>query len=48
MHGGNGIREGYQIMRHRVNFETVNAYEGTHDVRVVILGRAITGLQAFF
>ncbi|MBN2631736.1 MAG: acyl-CoA dehydrogenase [Rhodobacteraceae bacterium] len=48
MHGGNGIQEGYQIMRHMVNLETVNTYEGTHDVHALILGRAITGLQAFF
>ena len=48
MHGGNGIQENYQIMRHMVNLETVNTYEGTHDVHALILGRAITGLQAFF
>ena len=48
MHGGNGIQEDYQIMRHMVNLETVNTYEGTHDVHALILGRAITGLQAFF
>ncbi|RJE80597.1 acyl-CoA dehydrogenase [Paracoccus sp. JM45] len=48
MHGGNGISEEYQIMRHMVNLETVNTYEGTHDVHALILGRAITGLQAFF
>ena len=48
MHGGNGIQEEYQIMRHMVNLETVNTYEGTHDVHALILGRAITGLQAFF
>jgi glutaryl-CoA dehydrogenase len=48
MHGGNGIQEGYQIMRHMVNLETVNTYEGTHDVHALILGRAQTGLQAFF
>ena len=48
MHGGNGIQEEYQIMRHMVNLETVNTYEGTHDVHALILGRAITGVQAFF
>ncbi|AGT09761.1 acyl-CoA dehydrogenase [Paracoccus aminophilus] len=47
MHGGNGISEEFQIMRHMVNLETVNTYEGTHDVHALILGRAITGLQAF-
>ena len=48
MHGGNGIQEDYQVMRHMVNLETVNTYEGTHDVHALIIGRAITGLQAFF
>ena len=48
MHGGNGIQEDYQIMRHMMNLETVNTYEGTHDVHALILGRAVTGLQAFF
>lgn len=48
MHGGNGISEEFQIMRHAVNLETVNTYEGTHDVHALIVGRAITGLQAFF
>lgn len=48
MHGGNGISEEFQIMRHMVNLETVNTYEGTHDIHALILGRAITGLQAFF
>jgi len=48
MHGGNGISEEFQIMRHRCNLETVNTYEGTHDVHALILGRAQTGLQAFF
>jgi len=48
MHGGNGIAEGFQIMRHGANLETVNTYEGTHDVHALILGRAQTGLQAFF
>ncbi|MDM7255102.1 MAG: acyl-CoA dehydrogenase [Paracoccus sp. (in: a-proteobacteria)] len=47
MHGGNGIQEDYQVMRHAANLETVNTYEGTHDVHALILGRAITGLQAF-
>ncbi|MHA7775279.1 acyl-CoA dehydrogenase [Roseibium sp. M-1] len=48
MHGGNGIQEEYHIMRHAQNLETVNTYEGTHDVHALILGRAQTGLQAFF
>ena len=48
MHGGNGISEEFQVMRHMVNLETVNTYEGTHDVHALILGRAVTGLQAFF
>ncbi|MCQ0970734.1 acyl-CoA dehydrogenase [Paracoccus sp. TK19116] len=48
MHGGNGISEEYQVMRHMTNLETVNTYEGTHDVHALILGRSITGLQAFF
>jgi len=47
MHGGNGISEEYQVMRHMLNLETVNTYEGTHDVHALILGRAITGLSAF-
>ncbi len=47
MHGGNGISQEYQVIRHMVNLETVNTYEGTHDVHALILGRAITGLQAF-
>ncbi|WP_116087356.1 acyl-CoA dehydrogenase [Tropicimonas sp. IMCC34011] len=47
MHGGNGIQIGYHVMRHAQNLETVNTYEGTHDVHALILGRAITGLQAF-
>ncbi len=47
MHGGNGISEEYQVMRHMVNLETVNTYEGTHDVHALILGRAITGISAF-
>jgi len=48
MHGGNGISAEFQVMRHAANLETVNTYEGTHDVHALILGRAITGLQAFF
>jgi glutaryl-CoA dehydrogenase len=48
MHGGNGISEEFQVIRHMVNLETVNTYEGTHDVHALILGRAVTGLQAFF
>ena len=48
MHGGNGIQIGYGVMRHAQNLETVNTYEGTHDVHALILGRAQTGLQAFF
>ena len=47
MHGGNGISQEFQVMRHMVNLETVNTYEGTHDVHALILGRAQTGLQAF-
>ena len=48
MHGGNGISEEYGVIRHMMNLETVNTYEGTHDVHALILGRAQTGLQAFF
>src|SRR5262245_56301526 len=48
MHGGNGIQIEYHVMRHTANLETVNTYEGTHDVHALILGRAQTGLQAFF
>jgi len=48
MHGGNGISGEFQVMRHMVNLETVNTYEGTHDIHALILGRAQTGLQAFF
>ena len=48
MLGGNGIQLDYQVMRHSQNLETVNTYEGTHDVHALILGRAQTGLQAFF
>ena len=47
MHGGNGISDEYHVMRHTINLETVNTYEGTHDVHALILGRAITGIQAF-
>lgn len=47
MHGGNGIHEEYHVMRHLINLETVNTYEGTHDIHGLILGRAQTGLQAF-
>ena len=48
MHGGNGISAEFPVMRHMVNLETVNTYEGTHDIHALILGRAITGHQAFF
>ncbi len=48
MHGGNGISGDFQVMRHVMNLETVNTYEGTHDVHALILGRAQTGIQAFF
>jgi len=48
MHGGNGISLEFQVVRHMVNLETVNTYEGTHDVHALILGRAQTGLQAFY
>ena len=47
MHGGNGISDEYHVMRHLMNLETVNTYEGTHDIHALILGRAQTGLQAF-
>ena len=47
MHGGNGISAEFQVMRHSANLETVNTYEGTHDVHALILGRAITGIPAF-
>ena len=47
MHGGNGISDEFHVMRHMVNLEVVNTYEGTHDVHALILGRAQTGLQAF-
>ncbi|MBK1689766.1 acyl-CoA dehydrogenase [Rubrivivax gelatinosus] len=48
MHGGNGIHDEFHVIRHMINLETVNTYEGTHDVHALILGRAQTGLQAFF
>ena len=48
MHGGNGISDEFHVIRHVMNLETVNTYEGTHDVHALILGRAQTGLQAFF
>jgi glutaryl-CoA dehydrogenase len=48
MHGGNGIADEFHVFRHMCNLETVNTYEGTHDVHALILGRAQTGLQAFF
>ncbi len=48
MHGGNGIADEFHVMRHMCNLETVNTYEGAHDVHALILGRAQTGLQAFF
>jgi glutaryl-CoA dehydrogenase len=48
MLGGNGISDEYHVIRHMMNLEAVNTYEGTHDVHALILGRQITGLQAFF
>ncbi len=48
MHGGNGIQQDYGVMRHMLNLETVNTYEGTHDIHALILGRAQTELQAFY
>ena len=48
MHGGNGIAEEFHVIRHMLNLETVNTYEGTHDIHALILGRAQTGIQAFF
>ena len=48
MHGGNGISDEYHVIRHVMNLEAVNTYEGTHDIHALILGRAQTGLQAFF
>jgi glutaryl-CoA dehydrogenase len=47
MHGGNGISDEFHVIRHMMNLETVNTYEGTHDIHALILGRAQTGLQAF-
>jgi glutaryl-CoA dehydrogenase len=47
MHGGNGISDEYGIIRHLLNLEVVNTYEGTHDIHALILGRAITGISAF-
>jgi glutaryl-CoA dehydrogenase len=48
MHGGNGISEEFHVMRVLMNLETVNTYEGTHDIHALILGRTQTGIQAFF
>ena len=48
MHGGNGVSDEYHVIRHAMNLEAVNTYEGTHDVHALILGRAITGIAAFF
>jgi glutaryl-CoA dehydrogenase len=47
IHGGNGISDEFQVIRHMLNLEAVNTYEGTHDIHALILGRAITGVQAF-
>ena len=47
MHGGNGVADEYQVIRHVMNLEAVNTYEGTHDIHALILGRAQTGIQAF-
>ena len=47
MHGGNGISDEYGVIRHMLNLEVVNTYEGTHDIHALILGRAQTGIQAF-
>ena len=47
MHGGNGVSDEYHVIRHMCNLESVNTYEGTHDIHALILGRAQTGLQAF-
>jgi glutaryl-CoA dehydrogenase len=47
MHGGNGISDEFHVIRHLMNLETVNTYEGTHDIHALILGRAQTGIQAF-
>jgi glutaryl-CoA dehydrogenase len=48
MHGGNGVSDEYHVIRHVMNLEAVNTYEGTHDIHALILGRAQTGIQAFF
>jgi glutaryl-CoA dehydrogenase len=47
MHGGNGIADEYHVIRHVMNLEAVNTYEGTHDIHALVLGRAQTGIQAF-
>jgi len=47
MHGGNGIHDEFHVIRHVMNLETVNTYEGTHDIHALILGRAQTGIPAF-
>ena len=47
MHGGNGVSDEYHVIRHVMNLEAVNTYEGTHDIHALILGRAQTGIQAF-
>ena len=47
MHGANGVSDEYHVIRHVMNLEAVNTYEGTHDVHALILGRAQTGIQAF-
>ena len=47
MLGGNGVSDEYHVIRHSMNLEAVNTYEGTHDIHALILGKAITGLQAF-
>jgi glutaryl-CoA dehydrogenase len=47
MHGGNGVADEYHVIRHAMNLEAVNTYEGTHDIHALILGRAQTGIQAF-
>jgi glutaryl-CoA dehydrogenase len=47
MHGGNGVSDEFHVIRHVMNLEAVNTYEGTHDVHALILGRAQTGIQAF-
>ena len=47
MHGGNGIADDYHVVRHMLNLEAVNTYEGTHDIHALVLGRAQTGISAF-